>query len=252
MIGVSTKSMKIGRFWLESLVDDGFKLIELNNRTIQIKFGESDIEKLNKSKEKYGLTYTIHSEVTDLLHPDNLVNDHQIGILKSEIKYGARFGVKNIVFHLPDYLEFEKDKNRIDKLFSELLEFGEKYDVHLSFENDSKGPWANPDNLLYFFEKFDKLKHNLDIGHLHKAVYHKLVISEEDYVEKLGKYVNYMHIDDNNGKDDEHLGLGSGTINIDFVVSAIKKINPEYIVAESFDINEAIKTREILKKYRIN
>ena len=251
MIGISTKSIKIGRFWLESLVENGFKVIELNNRTIEIKFGNEDIKKLNEKKEKYNLEFTIHSEVTDLLHPDKLVSDHQLGILKSEIKYGPRFGVKNIVFHLPDYLDFEKDKKRIEKLFSEILEFAEKYNVQLSLENDSKGVWAKPDNLLYFFEKFDELKHNLDIGHLHKAVYHKLVSSEDDYVKKLGKYVNYIHVDDNHGLDDEHLGLGSGTIDIDFVVSVIKKLNPEVIIAESPDINEAIKSREILKKYGI-
>jgi sugar phosphate isomerase/epimerase len=251
MIGVSTKSIKIGRFWLESLVENGFKVIELNNRTIQIKFGDEDIKKLNEKKEKYNLKYTIHSEVTDLLHPDKLVTDHQLGILKSEIKYGPRFGVKNIVFHLPDYLDFEKDKKRIEKLFSEILEFAEKYNVQLSLENDSKGVWAKPNNLLYFFERFEDLKHNLDVGHLHKAVYHKLVSSEDDYVKKLGKYVNYIHVDDNHGLDDEHLGLGSGTIDIDFVVSVIKKLNPEVIIAESPDINEAIKTREVLKKYGV-
>jgi len=252
MIGISTKSMEIGRFWLESLIDKGFKLIELNNRVIEIKFGDDDIKKLNEKKEKYNLKYTIHSEVTDLLHPDKLVSGHQLGILKSEIKYGAKFGVKNIVFHLPDYLEFEKDKECIEKLFSDVLEFAEKYNVQLSLENDSKGVWAKPNNLLYFFKKFQNLKHNLDIGHLHKAVYHKLVSSESDYVEKLGKYVNYMHIADNHGKEDEHLGLGSGTLDIDFVVSVIKKLNPEVIIAESPDINEAIKSREILKKYGID
>ena len=252
MIGVSTKSIRIGRFWLESLVDKGFKLIELNNRVIEIKFGDSDIRKLNEKREKYDLKYTIHSEVTDLLHPDKLVSDHQIGILKSEIKYGVKFGVKNIVFHLPDYLEFEKDKDSIEKLFSEVLEFAEEYNVRLSLENDSKGVWAKPDNLLYFFEKFQNLKHNLDIGHLHKAVYHKLVSSGEEYIEKLGKYVNYMHIADNHGKEDEHLGLGSGTLDIDFVVSVIKKLNPKVIIAESPDINEAIKTRKILNRYGIS
>ncbi len=59
----------------------------------------------------------------------------------------------------------------------------------------------------------------LDTGHLH-AQKEILPLS----VEKLGKKVFHVHVSDNNGRDNFHLGLGKGTIDWDGTISALRKV----------------------------
>jgi sugar phosphate isomerase/epimerase len=62
----------------------------------------------------------------------------------------------------------------------------------------------------------------LDIGHAHcnskKSVLH--------WIEKLKNQIGYVHLHDNHGQTDEHLGLGSGTIPMQEVCRALNEYAP--------------------------
>ena len=58
----------------------------------------------------------------------------------------------------------------------------------------------------------------LDTGHLH-AQKEILPLS----IEKLGGRILYVHVSDNDGRDNYHLGLGKGTIDWEGVFMALKK-----------------------------
>ncbi len=79
---------------------------------------------------------------------------------------------------------------------------------------------SNTDAALRLFDHVghDNLGFVLDTGHLH-AQKELLPLS----VEKLGKRIFYVHLSDNDGKTNEHLGLGRGTVDFEGVLAALKK-----------------------------
>ncbi len=91
----------------------------------------------------------------------------------------------------------------------------------------------------------------LDTGHVN-------VNSESlaDYVFQLGEKLKHIHVDDNDGKSDDHLPPGMGTINFDPLFNALKKVNYEgYLSIEpsfAFSIdpdNAASQGIRFLKRY---
>ena len=77
----------------------------------------------------------------------------------------------------------------------------------------------------------------LDIGHAH-CLSKQTVL---DWIKKLGRRIGHVHIHDNSGIADEHLGLGRGTIPIMQVCLALKEYTPEAIWAlETPHLEESI------------
>ena len=64
---------------------------------------------------------------------------------------------------------------------------------------------------------------NLDIGHAHC----NSKVNVLNWIEKLGKRIGYVHFHDNHGKDDEHLGLGKGTIPMIDACNALNQLAPQ-------------------------
>jgi sugar phosphate isomerase/epimerase len=79
---------------------------------------------------------------------------------------------------------------------------------------------SNTDAALRLFDHVghENLGFVLDTGHLN-AQKELLPLS----VEKLGKRIFYVHLSDNDGKTNEHLGLGRGTVDFEGVFLALKK-----------------------------
>jgi len=67
----------------------------------------------------------------------------------------------------------------------------------------------------------------LDIGHAHC----NSRISVIEWIKKLKGKIGYVHMHDNNGVEDEHLGLGMGNICLDEVCEALEQYSPQAIWA---------------------
>ncbi|MGD8543501.1 MAG: sugar phosphate isomerase/epimerase family protein [Candidatus Bathyarchaeota archaeon] len=67
----------------------------------------------------------------------------------------------------------------------------------------------------------------LDIGHAY--AFSETSVSE--WVETLGSRISYVHIHDNNGKKDEHLAIGDGSIPIKRVLDALETHSKEALWA---------------------
>ena len=82
---------------------------------------------------------------------------------------------------------------------------GEGFMVHV--ENVFSGLGSRPDDVAALLDALDAewLGFNLDVGH---AV---LTGGAESWVERLGPLVTYMHVHDNDGRDDRHLAPGDGS-----------------------------------------
>ncbi len=84
---------------------------------------------------------------------------------------------------------------------------------------------------------------NLDIGHAH-CNSAKTVL---DWIGVLGNRIGYVHLHDNNGKEDEHLTFGKGTIPLKEVFSALEQLAPEACWAIESDVNEIQQSIEWLQ-----
>lgn len=67
----------------------------------------------------------------------------------------------------------------------------------------------------------------LDIGHAH--CHSKVSVVER--IKVLQDQIGYVHMHDNHGKEDEHLGLGQGNMSLVAVCKALEKYAPDAIWA---------------------
>jgi sugar phosphate isomerase/epimerase len=67
----------------------------------------------------------------------------------------------------------------------------------------------------------------LDIGHIHCNTRSKIA----EWIEYLGPLIGYVHLHDNHGQEDEHLGLGKGTLPVHEVLQMLKTYSPNAIWA---------------------
>ncbi len=67
----------------------------------------------------------------------------------------------------------------------------------------------------------------LDVGHVHANTRGSVLT----WIELLGPSIGYVHLHDNHGETDEHLGLGQGTIATSAICEALKERSPKAIWA---------------------
>jgi sugar phosphate isomerase/epimerase len=67
----------------------------------------------------------------------------------------------------------------------------------------------------------------LDIGHAHC----NSKISVVEWIKRLQGKIGYVHMHDNNGLEDEHLGLGMGNIPMNEVCEALEQYSPNAVWA---------------------
>jgi len=103
-----------------------------------------------------------------------------------------------------------------------------EYDLAFTIEPRVGETISNTDAMLRLMEAVneDNFGAVLDCGHLH-AQKELLPLS----VEKLGDRIKYVHVSDNDGRDNFHFAPGKGTVDWDGVFQALKKQKFEGYVA---------------------
>lgn len=80
----------------------------------------------------------------------------------------------------------------------------------------------------------DRLFVNLDIGH----AYCFSGLPVNDWIEQLGHRIKYVHLHQNNGINDDHMGLRKGKISIKDMLLALEKHAPEAVWALECDLED--------------
>ena len=156
-------------------------------------------------------------------------------------------GIENAVFHtgwkqgLTKEEYFEKSLETIKPLFPMM----EENNVNLLIENSAH--FEDIDNVYIYLtgadmkEFIEFANHPLvhacwDIGHAHIEghQYEDILI--------LGDDLRAVHVHDNNGRDDQHMALFTGTINIDEVITAL--IDSGYKGYFTFEADRAVSKGE--------
>ena len=80
------------------------------------------------------------------------------------------------------------------------------------------GPFNDPEVIYYMTKKVPGLRVHLDVGHAH--IHSKRAI--EEYFGLMKSKIVHVHVSDNHGNSDEHLPLGVGTIDWEYITNILK------------------------------
>jgi sugar phosphate isomerase/epimerase len=124
---------------------------------------------------------------------------------------------KKTVYGRRRYLENFTESMKI------LTSYAKKRGVTLMLENIPHGK-RNPYTIKefgYIIKNVPGLMVHLDLAHAYIEGGNKKI---EEYAQKFQNRIVHLHLSDNNGKEDQHLPLGDGKINLRRAIAALKKI----------------------------
>ena len=115
------------------------------------------------------------------------------------------------------------------------------------------GPFVEPENFEPIFTSFPDMKLVLDTGHANIGDRggHRLL----DFIHRFGTRLGHLHVSNNNGRCDEPLPVGHGTIGFKAMVRALKRIGyDDTLTLEIFSPNRAdlVTSRRKLEKILTN
>ena len=121
---------------------------------------------------------------------------------------------------------FEMDRARQYALESleAIVEKADQLGVCLCLENmfPRSNSLVDPVDFIDVFERFPSLKLTLDIGHAH--IEDRRGMKALDFIGTFSNRIGHVHVSDNFGKEDNHLPIGTGTIDFPKIIKALKDI----------------------------
>lgn len=191
----------------------------------------------------FSFRYSIHAparsvNISSVLEP---IRRASVELVDESLGLAAECSASHVVFH-PGYYtfkeEYEKSVSALKTSLKEINRFAEEVGVQCCVEN--MGKWG------YFFLKSPEdleltrgTAFCLDIGHANEC---------GCLAEFLQHPFSAIHVHDNDGTSDAHLGLGKGNIDIAAVVDAVKRNHITSPVAECAALDAAVETKALLEK----
>lgn len=154
---------------------------------------------------------------------------------------------KSITVHhgyVPNTSSPQKWTDRAIAFWNDFLE-AHPGSINLYMENQLE---FNPDILVAIIDSLpdNRVAVNLDIGHAHCAG--KIPVIE--WIKQLSNRIKYVHLHQNNGIIDEHLGLTQGTIPMRKVLDALEEYSPNAVWALECNEESMEESIELLIKYK--
>lgn len=251
-ISYSTSREINGQFsWvyqLEEMGYTGWEIVQEGSQTLN----EDNIKLVKEIKETTDLQITMHLPFSDI----NLagLND---GIRNEALRqiYKCLDLGKDIIYlavvhpgYLSPYSSKLPEKAWITHIESiqQVCDYANKYNIKIALENMPNMPQIfgkYPDEMIKTLKEVDRsnLGMTLDVGHANTL---GLV---DEFIDKFNSHIIHMHIHDNQGKRDEHLPLGKGTINWKKVMNGMKNYKGRF-VTEMANLNQGNECIDYLKK----
>jgi len=199
------------------VVDDGFHA--LNKRRV------SSLSAIGKS---YGIKYSVHAPFADIniASPSKPMLRAMLKRLEKSMAYASALNASVWVFHPGLKTGVSMFYPGIDwlqnlKTTRLLLKKAEDYGVKIAIENVPE-PYPF---LMKSFEDFANFYEEIDeeIGLVFDVGHANLNGQIERFLTVFKDKIVHVHLHDNDGKEDQHLGIGYGTINWENVAKLLKK-----------------------------
>ena len=204
---------------LVEVVDEG--LHELSKKRVA---------KLNELAKAKGIRYTVHAPFADIniASPSKPMLNASIKRLEQSMAYASDLNAQLWVFHpgaktgISSFYPNQDWKQNIQTI-KELHETAEKHGLNTAIENlpEKYGfIMRNPEDFQKFYKQtsLNDVGITLDVGHAN------LESQTINFLKKLPDKIVHMHISDNMGENDQHLGIGYGKIDWQQFAETLKEI----------------------------
>lgn len=199
--------------------------------------------------EKFTNVISMHGPIMDIIpHAvDEDIRNLSMQKVETAMKLAGNLGAKRVVFHTginpvvtaPGY--YRNICKHQAQFWNEVLD---------SFKNQIiclENMWEPDTKILRSILKYsgnERLRICLDVAHAN--VYGKIKLKR--WFKKLSDKIVHIHINDNDGKYDEHLAVGDGNIDWETVFGEIVKLSSmPRIVIETPDMNKVIKSLKFVR-----
>ncbi len=207
------------------------------------------VKALRSVAQSYDLKLTVHSPFADIniASPSPVLRRTILRRLEKSISHASQLDCRLWVFHPGlktgvSYFYPGLDWQLNMESVRVLLKVARKHGVKIAIENV---PEPHPflmksvqDFSRFYSELDEDIGLVLDIGHAN--LNHQI----QEFITQFSDKIVHMHVSDNDGVQDIHLGLGYGTVNWKTVAEAIKKIGYSgVIILESVEhVEESLQT----------
>jgi len=221
-------------------------------------FDAERISNLRCLSEEFGITLSLHTPFS--INPSDkipTIRDANIAYLRRCVSVAHELNATHVTTHVGYCLGVKPSKQkalvRLVANLKQVLQDCQKLNVKLAVENVNLMPEGS--ELFYLGDSLEEcefllselespyLNLCLDIGHANTNE------GPLTYIQKFGKTIINVHFHDNNGKTDDHLDVGEGTVPWKKVAESLKRINffgP--FVSECFN-SEPHEAKTALQKY---
>jgi sugar phosphate isomerase/epimerase len=242
---------KIGLSTLYCLGEPFDKMLKhiMKTKTKNIEIVDEGYHTLNKKRittlkdlrESYSLKFSVHAPFADIniASPSQHMLKAMLKRLKQSIMLTRELEAYMWIFHpgLKTGISMfypKKDWVQNGKTIQLLYKIAKNYGVEIALENVPE-PYPFLMKSVEHFKRFykevrDEIGLALDIGHanLNKQI--------ELFLETFPDKIVHIHVHDNNGVEDQHLGIGYGTVNWEKIAKRLKKISyNRTVVVESIE-----------------
>ena len=197
------------------------------------------IAKLKETAKSYDLEYSLHAPFADVniaspIKPfleasmkrltQSLQNANALDAKIWVVHPGQRTGISQFY---PE-AAFKQSCHSIQQLYDQ----AEDYGINIALENLPGKYWylmSTPQEFLRLYRETNlPIGVTMDLGHAN------LEGQIQPFFDMLSDKIIHIHASDNNGTDDDHLGVGEGKINFHWLAETLKKIGyDKAVVVES-------------------
>lgn len=233
--------MRIGISALTSQIEEAINISKKNKQVNHIEIGIDNIEECKVVKKyldeinKYNLSIGIHLPM-ELNTCENIkyISNSWIDFVKKINDELNHIDIKYFNMHL-GYAITSRYNKKMKAYLDNSIEFidnlGKSIDCNLIIENTySKN--GDISNIGTSAEEFEYILNNINISNI-KFCYdtgHNL-INYDNFLERLKNNITLVHLSDNDGVTDMHIGLGKGKLELDDIEN-ILKLRPEILILE--------------------
>lgn len=243
-------------FLLSKNLREGLKELKKNNVRV-VELVDEYPQRLDKRRveiiKSFDFEYSVHCPFVHLMlpHPDKKIRRFYLKLIKNSLNFTKEIGAKEYILHggvIPKvYLQQDGAKPR--KYFLDLwikdvapiLEGCEQFKILV--EN------LSPKEIFGFVEDFDYIKEKIKNIELCFDIAHAIVFNNfEDWIKRD---FSYVHISDNNLKEDEHLAIGEGKIDFENILRRVFekcKSNRIKMIIEVRSFDDYLKSIKNLEK----
>ncbi|TRO52268.1 sugar phosphate isomerase/epimerase [Candidatus Bathyarchaeota archaeon] len=217
------------------LVDEG--LHTLNERRIN---------KLNQLATIHNLDFIIHAPWAEVnvATPNSALRRAVLKRLEQSIIFAGQLDCKLWLFHpgsktgLSQFYPGKDWQNNLNSV-RKLLKVAKRECVNIALENTPEPPslMKSVEDFHRFYQEF-----NDDIGMVLDVAHANINNQIGAFIKQFSEKIAHIHVSDNNGESDLHLGIGQGNINWKNFAKLVKQINySNLIVIESItNIQESL------------